>query len=315
MKKLLYLSILCFLLIAHSVWGQGLRLPSGATNLWGSSANFGIYIPHSLEAIYDVNTEVSIGLSSSSVGLEMSVDLNFDSFLTSPSNLFWQFRQDLQKIAWPNILESPEPDEVVDLTLSRLPALSFLDFQIVRDDLGRVSTSVLDEFAQEFVARGIEVLTSPVLSNELDNVVSVCHLERFPVNQNSAKMKRWQQEFKDGAMGALTGIPARAVASDDDFERDWLATPKSQRIFVSYAGMDLAWAKTIKSILDQNYVTFIYQNADGEAATTAEQAGAFFAQAGQHIVIVCDKSRNSDGVIFEHLLLEAMRLQKSFEAN
>jgi len=172
---------------------------------------------------------------------------------------------------------------------------------------------IIDEFADEFKRLGIEVPRGKLSPSELKELAKgdkplFRPLKCFPIfdnnNNYSGDMKLWQEDFKSGAMGALAGIRGTpdTELSRTYFEQKWQNAPKCKRIFISYTGDDVEFAKNIKKVLDQQFTTFIFQNQDGKPLTTPGKAGAFFAEAGHLFVIICDKSLRSGGVIFEHLL-------------
>jgi hypothetical protein len=121
--------------------------------------------------------------------------------------------------------------------------------------------------------------------------------------------ERWVRDFNKGVMGAIAAVKTDANLKRSAFAEKWSSTPKSQRVFISFAREDVAHARTIKAALEaQGYVAFIYINqAGGSPSQPAASVGEYLRTAGTHLVIDTYTARRKPGVLAETLAFARYR--------
>lgn len=117
----------------------------------------------------------------------------------------------------------------------------------------------------------------------------------------------WIRDFRRGATGAVAAVRSTRRLDAAAFRETWGRTPKSQRVFISFAREDLAYARGVKASLEANgYVAFIYINSQGGRPTQPPAlVGEYLRTAGTHLVIDTEIARRKPGVLAEALALAA----------
>ena len=117
------------------------------------------------------------------------------------------------------------------------------------------------------------------------------------------KGQSWIREFHKGVMGAIAAIKSSENIAHNAFADKWNNTPKTQRVFISFAREDVAYARYVKTALEaQGYVAFIYINDQGHSPSqTPIMLGEYLRTAGTHLVIDTDIARRKSGVLAEAL--------------
>jgi hypothetical protein len=136
----------------------------------------------------------------------------------------------------------------------------------------------------------------------------VAPLANYPISL-TRKEQRWIRDFNKGVMGAIAAIKTREITGPDSFAAKWKSTPKSQRVFISFAREDVAHAQRVKAALDaKGYVAFIYINQPGtDPSQPPIVVGEYLRTAGTHLVIDTDVARRKPGVLAEALAFARYR--------
>jgi glutaredoxin len=113
---------------------------------------------------------------------------------------------------------------------------------------------------------------------------------------------RWESELESGEMGALVAQPGDNPKSDT-FYANWSKLPRGQRIFISFAREDAAFAEIVRKVLkDRGYGVFIYIEDPKEKPTISLASVREYLQtAGMHLVLDTATARQKPGVLAEAL--------------
>jgi len=170
---------------------------------------------------------------------------------------------------------------------------------------------VLDAIVDALDKKQIDV------ARKLDSQEALSHKSTHPVvaplsglqpeGAEDAEEEVWQREFREGALGAVTGMQEKKRAtytSGRKFRRAWKKADRSTRIFLSFTKADLPYAIEVKTALeDRGYSTFIYlNNSESGFTCKPKAAGKYFREAGHRFVLDTSNARQSKGVAFEHYL-------------
>lgn len=202
----------------------------------------------------------------------------------------------------------------------RLAALGLLLFVLFQSSIARVVDPentvdpILEGLAQELDIKGIDVrfgkATESAFTSSRPQLAS---LMNFPADSSFSERENrmFAQFFVAGLAGdtRLLAVrnPNESSTSDiEEFRRIWDAAPVEARLFLSFSGADIQYAKHVgEALRTRGYVVFVYKKAKSSSPiTNAVEVGRFFAQAGSHFVIDSAEARRSDAVTHEALALQ-----------
>ncbi|MCE7991922.1 MAG: hypothetical protein HEP71_08075 [Roseivirga sp.] len=127
---------------------------------------------------------------------------------------------------------------------------------------------------------------------------------------------QWTAEFDQGMRRAMLGVKSDTShhINFDEFRNIWQSSPVGQRIFLSYTQHDQETALKFKELLEASgFAVFNYMKSDKSFYTNAENTGAFFAEAGQRVIICSDSSKTSFGTNYESWMASQLKSLNSLQ--
>ena len=165
--------------------------------------------------------------------------------------------------------------------------------------------AVLDPIAAELHTRGIDVVRGNTASILLGDRPRITRLVGMPTARPGGTSTNlpWMRDFVAGHTGAVAGIAMRGTGAEvpaDAFLTVWSASPKEQRVFLSFTRADEQAARRAAEALNaKGYLTFLFLNDANLPRYDAATVGKLFAQSGHHFVLDTPNARKSVGVWLE----------------
>jgi hypothetical protein len=181
---------------------------------------------------------------------------------------------------------------------------------------GRLPVDPLLQSLVSFLdAHGIDV-RSDRGTGQIGSRPEITNLLNFPIDDPGQPIA-FEAAFGAGGEPYLlaTGPTGQAnpsqPADESLFWQRWNSAAETNRIFVSFSGKDLPFAKAFADGLsEQGYSVFLYKSEEGSSPRfTPREVENFFRQAGRHYVIDSANARASLAVRAEARLLFQLKLQ------
>jgi hypothetical protein len=175
-----------------------------------------------------------------------------------------------------------------------------------------IQEALLESLRPSLGEQGISVHTSwlrPLTSSSTQPVVGP--LLDYPFSRiDAASHGAFHEGFIAGAsheaaLLAVEGGGSQPSLSLQEFRARWLTANKNSRVFVSFTRQDRAYARIVRSSLEQlGYTVFTYLGRSETPRHNSVEVGTFFREAGNHLVIDTPAARRSAGVISEALWIQ-----------
>ncbi len=159
---------------------------------------------------------------------------------------------------------------------------------------------LLRVIADDLHSRGIDVIQNWNSRVSVRTRIIIAPLADY---LNSLPLRgRWESELESGEMGALVAQPGDNPKSDS-FNGNWSKLPQEQRIFISFAREDAAFADIVREVLEKRgYGVFIYiKNPKAKPTMSLASVREYLQTAGMHLVLDTATARKKPGVLAEAL--------------